>query len=135
MGWRHRVQGGVLALIGYLLSPLSWWNDALINVPLAMGFAWVVSAFYRPAFEAALVMGYWLTNVLGLVLLHVGTRRALASGPARRYTAREVLRDLGVSLLYTLLLVCLVRLKVLQPLADYWPSRPPQAPVTIEKRP
>ena len=35
----------------------------LVNVPLAVGFAWVISLAYKPAFEAAVIVGYWLTNV------------------------------------------------------------------------
>ena len=26
-----------------MLSPLSWWNDLFVNVPLALVFAWLVS--------------------------------------------------------------------------------------------
>jgi len=49
-----------MTLIGFMLSPLSWWNDLFVNVPLAIAFAWLVSWFHKPAFTAALVLGYWL---------------------------------------------------------------------------
>ena len=62
--------GSFVALVGYMLSPLSWWNDLFVNVPLALVFAWLVSAFYKPAFTSSLVVGYWLTNVIGFILLH-----------------------------------------------------------------
>ena len=29
----RRVAGGFLGFIGYMLSPLSWWNDLFVNVP------------------------------------------------------------------------------------------------------
>src|SRR5262249_26236206 len=64
-GWKRKAQGGVLAFIGFMLSPLSWWNDLFVNVPLAVGFAWLVAFFYRPAFESAVIIGYWLTNLIG----------------------------------------------------------------------
>ncbi|MGH7973313.1 MAG: hypothetical protein ACREIC_31730, partial [Limisphaerales bacterium] len=69
MALKRKITGGVLAVIGYILSPLSWWNDMFVNVPLALVFAWFVSAFYKPAFSAAVVVGYWLTNVLGFILM------------------------------------------------------------------
>ena len=69
MSWKRKVRGGLIGFIGFLLSPLSWWNDLIINVPLAVGFAWLVSLVYKPAFEVAVIVGYWLTNVLGFVLL------------------------------------------------------------------
>ena len=114
------MQGGALAFIGFLLSPLSWWNDLFVNVPLAMAFAWMVAAVYPPAFKTALVIGYWLTNVLGLMLLHIGARRSLTRETAKPYAVRDLARALGWSLLYTLLILLLVKAGVLQPLADYW---------------
>ncbi len=121
MSWKRRVGGGTLAFIGFMLSPLSWWNDAFVNLPLALVFAWGVSAFYRPAFAASLVVGYWLTNVLGFVLLHKGAQQMLAE--KRAYSRRELLKDLAISLAYTALILALVRLKVLQPLAGYFTGR------------
>src|SRR5437762_2871403 len=67
---RRKGWGTALAFVGFMLSPLSWWNDLVVNVPLALAFAWLVSWFYRGAFAASFILGYWLTNVLGLVLMH-----------------------------------------------------------------
>jgi hypothetical protein len=114
------MQGGALVFIGFLLSPLSWWNDLFVNVPLATAFAWMVSALHPPAFKPALVIGYWLTNVLGFVLLHTGARRALARETPKPYTARDLAKALGWSLLYTLLILLLIKIGVFQPFADSW---------------
>ncbi len=121
MAWKRKVTGGVLAMIGFMLSPLSWWNDLVVNLPLALAFAWLVSWFYQPAFAASLVLGYWLTNVLGLILMHKGTRRILSEKPGR-YSWRDLARDVGISLLYTALIVALVTLGVLQPIQSYLPA-------------
>lgn len=102
-----------------MLSPLSWWNDMFVNVPLALVFAWLVSFFYKPAFTSSLVLGYWLTNVLGFVLLHKGAQQALAK-EAAKYSRRELLRDIGISLLYTLVIVVLVKCGVLKPIQNYF---------------
>ena len=122
MAWKRKAVGGVVALIGYLLSPLSWWNDMFVNVPLALVFAWVVSAFYKPAFSVSLVVGYWLTNILGFVLLHKGAQQAI-SNDIKKYSRRDFAKDLGISLLYTLLIVLLVKFGVLKPMQSYFPSR------------
>lgn len=119
MAWKRKVTGGFLALIGYLLSPLSWWNDMFINVPLALVFAWVVSAFYKPAFTASLVVGYWLTNVLGFILLHKGAQQML-SKEEKKYSRRELYKDVIISLLYTGLIVVLVKFGVLKPIQGYF---------------
>src|SRR5579871_3379486 len=78
MSWKRKTAGGVLAFVGYMLSPLSWWNDAFVNVPLALAFAWIVTLLYKisipggqnhdrakTVFEASWIIGYWITNVLG----------------------------------------------------------------------
>ena len=119
MAWKRKVTGGALAVIGYLLSPLSWWNDAFVNLPLALVFAWIVSFFYKPAFAASLIAGYWLTNVLGFVLMHKGAEKIL-SGKDRAYSRRDLLRDVGISLAYTALIVLLLKLKILQPIENYF---------------
>ncbi|HXJ61018.1 MAG TPA: hypothetical protein VNU68_30605 [Verrucomicrobiae bacterium] len=127
VSWKRRMAGGVLGLIGFMLSPLSWWNDLFVNVPLAVGFGWLAALFYEPAFEPAVVLGYWLTNVLGFVLLHHGIRRAATNAGARAYSWRDLLKDVAVSLAYTCLIVALVHWKVLQPVGDYF-KRPAVQP-------
>jgi len=129
MAWKRKVSGGVLGVIGFLLSPLSWWNDAFVNLPLALGFAWLVALFYKPAFDAAVVIGYWLTNVAGFVLMHKGAAQVMERNGAGehpvavRYGWRQLGRDIIISLLYTAVIVFLLKLKVLQPLENYFPGR------------
>lgn len=113
------MQGGLLGFVGFMLSPLSWWNDAFVNLPLALGFAWLVARVNQAAFEPALILGYWLTNVIGFILMHKGAQKLLNAG-GKPYTRRDFLRDVGISLLYTLFIVVLVKLKILQPVENYF---------------
>src|SRR5437868_1220166 len=119
MAWKRKVTGGVLATVGFMLSPLSWWNDLFVNVPIALAFAWIISLFYKPAFDAALVFGYWLTNVLGFVLMHKGAQKVLTA-EGNKYSRRDLLRDIGISLAYTILIVLLIKLGVLKPIKSYF---------------
>jgi hypothetical protein len=120
MTWRRKIGGGVLGFIGFMLSPLSWWNDLFVNVPLALAFAWMISLFYKPAFEVACIVGYWLTNVLGFVLMHQAAKAMLvADQPPKKYAGKELCKDLGISLLYTLLIVVLMKFKIIQPITNY----------------
>src|SRR2546429_7176652 len=119
MAWKRKMAGGFLAIVGFMLSPLSWWNDLFVNVPLALAFAWIISLIYKPAFEASLVIGYWLTNVLGLVLMHKGAQKMLTE-QEKKYSARDLLRDIAISLLYTILIVVLVKVGILKPITSYF---------------
>ncbi len=121
MEWKQKFQGGVLGFVGFMLSPLSWWNDALVNLPLALAFGWLVALAYRPAFVPAVVLGYWLTNVLGFFLMHQAARKLL-NARDKPYSRRDLIRDLGISLLYTLLILLLIQLGVLRPVANYFPE-------------
>src|SRR5260370_36608761 len=96
---KRRVGGSILAFAGFMLSPLSWWNDLFVNVPLALAFAWVIALFYNPAFAPSVVLGYWLTNIAGFLLIHKGAHPFISAKPPK-YTRRDLLRDLASSLLY-----------------------------------
>jgi len=123
MSWKRKMGGSVLGFIGFMLSPLSWWNDLFVNVPLAAGFAWLISLAWPPAFLPAAVLGYWLTNVLGFILLHKGAQQLLAQAERKPYSKRALIHDLSISLLYTLVIVVLVKLKVLQPITSYFTKK------------
>jgi hypothetical protein len=116
---KRKISGGILAVIGFMLSPLSWWNDLFVNLPLALAFAWVVSLFYKAAFTPALVVGYWLTNIAGFILMHKGAQKMFSA--KNGYTRRDLLRDIGISFLYTGLIVALVKFGVLKPIKNYFP--------------
>ena len=110
-----------MALIGFLLSPLSWWNDLFINIPLALAAAWLASLVWPRMFTPVFVAAYWLTNVLGLVLLQKGAQQA-RKGAKSPYSARELAKDALVALGYTGLILLLVKLHILQPLPEYFRS-------------
>ena len=126
MSWKRKVSGGILGVIGFMLSPLSWWNDAVVNLPLALAFAWLVGLVYRPvaqagstAFDAAVILGYWLTNILGFILMHKGAQQAL-SNEEKKYSRRELVKDFVVSLIYTAVIVILIKVGVLKPIQGYF---------------
>lgn len=97
---RKKIQGGILVTIGYILSPLSWWNDLLINIPLAYVFALPFGLISNSLFTPMIIVGYWLTNVLGFMLLHKGAHDLAVKHP-KPYTKQALSRDVLVSIVYT----------------------------------
>lgn len=129
MAWKRKVSGGILGVIGFILSPLSWWNDAVVNLPLALIFASLAGVFYKPAavkgstaFDAMVILGYWLTNILGFVLMHKGAKQVLSNKDSK-YSWHSFAKDIAISLIYTLLIVILIKLGVLQPIQDYFTKK------------
>ena len=112
----RRFASGVVAVIGYLLSPLSWWNDAFINLPLAWVFASLISLASHRLFVPAMILGYWLTNIAGLLLMARGTAGVVAAGDSPRSRKRQFVLSLAAATGYTLLIVALYLLGVLKPL-------------------
>ena len=114
---KRKVSGGTLVFIGYMLSPLSWWNDLFVNWPIALVFAWAISWFWKPAFVASLILGYWLTNILGFVLMQKGGAKIISEKDVP-YSRKCLYRDLVISVLYTVLIVALVKMGVIGPIQD-----------------
>ncbi len=81
------LRGGLLALVGFILSPLSWWNDAFVNLPLAYAFGYLCALFDKELFLPATIFGYWLSNIIGFILMHHGLRAA-RSQERRPYTRK-----------------------------------------------
>lgn len=110
----HRQLRALLLLaLGWLLSPLCWWNDLLINLPLAWGFARLLQLIDPAWFTPGLVLGYWLSNIAGILLLQAGALTVFAEEGEVRDPRRELVVGLLTSTAYSLVVVLLVRLGVL----------------------
>jgi len=96
LSWGRRLWAALVAGFGWLLSPLSWWNDLFVNVPIAYLFSAPFSLLDERLYMPAFALGYWLTNVLGFVLLHKGV-----VGMVTRRKA-SLRRDLLMASVYTL---------------------------------
>lgn len=109
-----------MATVGYLLSPLSWWNDLYVNVPVAYMFAWLVSFFDRRLFGVSLVFFYWITNLAGLLLLHKGLYSIAKGESEGGRSVKSLLFDVVLSVVYSGILVLLVHAGTLRLPCDYF---------------
>lgn len=110
---KSRWFGAVLVTVGYVLSPLSWWNDALINIPLAWLMASGMTRVAPLSFEAAMLIAYWLTNLAGFFLMYLGGKKLY---PDRPWKSRDTLIFIALSLVYTLAIYLLSHYHVVKPL-------------------
>ncbi len=95
--YRRLIMGGVRGTVfiaGYLLSPLSWWNDLFINVPIAYAFARLLCIFLGDTFFALMFsLGYTLSNIAGILLIKLSVSRYRGT----------IIRDLGLSIIYSVI--------------------------------
>jgi len=106
----RRLAWGSLFAIGFTLSPISWWNDAVVNVPIAYLAARLAAILDQRLFLFAFVGAYWATNLIGLLGMHVSARK-LHRQTERIFSLR---RFFLISILYTLLIVALAQFKWIQ---------------------
>lgn len=108
-----RLRGGLLFIVGYLLSPLCWWNDLIFNLPVAYGFGYLCSLISANWLLPGLIAGYWLSNVLGFLLMQFGAVDAIQQASKPRNPQKELLMGVVSSTIYTIAILALVQLNVI----------------------
>ncbi len=114
-----RVAGGsIVAFIGYILSPASWWNDAFVNIPIAYVAASIASILNKDLFGPAFATAYLVTNIVGFLMMHTGAEIAVKGRP--KLTWKTLLKYAVVSAVYTAIAVFLVEIGIIEPLTFNW---------------
>jgi len=117
--FKKRIKGSIITVVGYLLSPFSWWNDVVINIPIAYAFGFLFGLISKSLFFPTMVVGYWLTNIIGLIMVHRGVIDTL-SEEKKNYTKKDFSKDLFFSVIYTLVIIILIKLNILRFPTDYF---------------
>lgn len=95
-----------LAVVGYILSPLSWWNDAVVNIPISLAIAGAANKLTGLDLRVGFAAAYWLTNIAGFALMLIGGSGAYKG----RVTRRAVALSLVAGTAYTVAVVLLLSL-------------------------
>jgi len=123
---------GFIGTVGFILSPLSWWNDLFVNFPLSYAFAWLVgrplTLFVRVdqwLFLDLFIAGYFLTNLIGFLMIHYSIFGIKKEN--RKSLATQILFALG----YTLIIVIFFSLDICNPekACPFFPSWVEGAPI------
>lgn len=108
-----KLKGGFFLVLGYLLSPLCWWNDLFFNLPIAYFFGNLCSWLSPNLFLPGSIAGYWLSNIIGILLMQVGAVDVFQGQPKERNLKKELFTGLASSTIYTIVIVVLIQLKIL----------------------
>ncbi|AFZ08945.1 hypothetical protein Osc7112_4655 [Oscillatoria nigro-viridis PCC 7112] len=111
--WFKKIRGGLLLGIGYLLSPLCWWNDIFFNLPIAYAFGYICSWLSPDLLFPCTIVGYWLSNIVGILLMQLGTLDVFTDKPKEKNLKKELLTGLVSSTAFTLVIVALIHFNVL----------------------
>jgi len=108
---KRRLKDVVLVTTGFILSPLSWWNDMVINVPLAYVFSFPFSLIDPQLFLPSFILGYWLSNLLGFLMLHWGGESLIH----HNHKTISIKRSLIISIIYSIIVIIMVLLDWISP--------------------
>ncbi len=111
--WFKKIRGGLLLAIGYLLSPLCWWNDIFFNLPIAYAFGYICSLLSPDLLFPCTIVGYWLSNIAGILLMQLGTLDVFTDKPKEKNLKKELLTGLVSSTAFTIVVVALIHFNVL----------------------
>jgi hypothetical protein len=109
----QKLRGGFFVVIGYLLSPLCWWNDLIFNLPIAYFFGYICSLFSPKLMMPGVIVGYWLSNIIGILLMQAGAIDVLQKKSQERNLKKELLTGLLSSTAYTFLILALIQFKII----------------------
>ena len=104
----------VIFFLGWVLSPLTFWNDVFVNLPLSYLIANIVVRFFPLDFLVTVLVSYWLTNALGVVMM-VFSGNKVFSG-AGKTGGRIFLEIVGTVAVYSLVLIVLQHYGILRPI-------------------
>ncbi|KOP25783.1 hypothetical protein AMR41_13820 [Hapalosiphon sp. MRB220] len=110
----QKIRGGFFFVIGYLLSPLCWWNDLVFNLPIAYFFGYIFSLFDPHLFIPCAIIGYWLSNIIGILLMQAGAIDVFQKEPQERNLKKELITGLVSSTVYTFIIVALIQFNILE---------------------
>jgi len=109
----NRKQGIFVLVVGFLLSPISWWNDIIINLPISYLLAIPFGLINRNLFFPCFIAIYWLTNIAGLLLMHLGVK-TVTDTKHKKLTKKDILYAILISIGYTVLILILVKYHVIR---------------------
>jgi hypothetical protein len=109
----NKLVSRALFLIGWLLSPLTFWNDAFINIPLSYMIANLLFRVFKGDFLALLLGAYWFTNLAGLAIMYAAGKEAVKG---RVGVVKSLLSLVITTAIYSFILSLIVKLGFIKPL-------------------
>ena len=101
--------------MGWVLSPFTFWNDAFVNIPISYLCASLVIRLAPVKFLLLVLIFYWLSNGLGLVMMYISGKHIVEAGKGRREGISKLILTV---IIYSTVLILLDKLVVLKPIQN-----------------
>ena len=98
---------------GWLLSPLTFWNDAFVNIPISYLCASLAVRFIKADFLFLVLIFYWLSNGFGILMMYASGKSIIQDKDNR---FRSLLTFLITVVIYSVIIIILNRTGILKPI-------------------
>lgn len=102
--------------LGWVLSPLTIWNDSFVNIPLAYliaNFVYFITHFH---FRWLFISSYIFTNILGVILMLVSGKKYIFS---RESKIKALISLIVNTTIFSVIITLLDKSGILAPLSLY----------------
>ena len=99
--------------IGWMLSPLTFWNDAFVNIPIAYLLASLVVRFIKADFLFLVLVFYWLSNGSGILMMYLSGKSIIQDKNSR---LKALVTLLITVLIYSSIIIILNKTGILKPI-------------------
>ena len=99
--------------IGWMLSPLTFWNDAFVNIPVSYLCASLAIRFIRADFLFLVLIFYWLSNIFGILMMYFSGKSIMQDKSNRLHALVTLLITIVI---YSIIIIILNRTGILKPI-------------------
>ncbi|MDP2929055.1 MAG: hypothetical protein Q8O01_03195 [Candidatus Omnitrophota bacterium] len=99
--------------IGWMLSPLTFWNDAFVNIPISYLCASLAIRFIKADFLFLVLIFYWLSNIFGIMMMYFSGKSIMRDKSNRLHALVTLLITIVI---YSAIIVILNRTGILKPI-------------------
>ena len=99
--------------IGWMLSPLTFWNDVFVNIPISYLSASLAARFIKADFLFLVLIFYWLSNGAGIIMMFLSGKSIMQDKSNRLHALATLLITI---LIYSIIIIILNRTGVLRPI-------------------
>jgi hypothetical protein len=99
--------------IGWMLSPLTFWNDAFVNIPISYLCASFAARFIKADFLVLVLIFYWISNGIGILMMLFSGKSIMQDKSDR---LRSMVKLLITIAIYSTIIIILNRTGILKPI-------------------
>ena len=96
-----------------MLSPLTFWNDVFVNIPISYLLASLAIRFIKADFLFLVLVFYWISNGIGILMMYFSGKSIMQDKSNRLHALATLLITIVI---YSIIIIILNRTGILKPI-------------------